>query len=63
MQSALNLKAYAVNVASKFEIQTPLLWDFDPANPTATPKIIIDSSNTAPIANPAFTGIVNGITI
>ncbi len=61
-QAATNLKAHAADVANNFEVQTPLLWYYDPANPIATRRISLDLSNIAPEANPTFTATVHGVT-
>ncbi len=39
--NAIATKANIADVAGKFDLKTFLLWEFDPENPLATPKIMI----------------------
>ncbi len=48
-QAAIGLKANAAAAASNIELQTPLLWYFDPPNPTATRRISFDLTGIAPL--------------
>ena len=56
MVNAIATKADIADVAGKFDLKTPLLWDFDPANPLATPKIMIGPLPYALSESPVLTG-------